>query len=255
MNGIHDMGGMHGFGAVPRDPDAFHADWERTIFAVDRVLRAQEVYGGDRKRHAVERVDPQRYLDGYFERWVAAVETLLVGSGHLEPGRIDARAAALAAADSEGGATAVTLDPVPGPDSGPDPASGAGHVPDPESGDGPAERALAQFRAPAAHDRPRQEPRFAPGDRVVVRRRHPAGHTRCPRYVRGCVGTVRAHHGTHAYPDARAHGEEAAHPLYGVRFDAEAVWDGDGDGRAVNVDLWEPYLRAPDADPADGTVE
>lgn len=242
MNGIHDMGGMHGFGEVPRDPAAFHADWERTILGIDRVLRAQGVYNGDQKRHAIERMEPQRYLDGYFERWVAAVETLLAETDTLDRERMRARAAALADAAASGGAGEVALDPVSDAD-----ASGSGP---PDGSASVAERALAQFRAPAAHDRAPKEPRFEPGDRVVVRRRHPSGHTRCPRYVRGCVGTVRAHHGTHAYPDARAHGEAAAYPLYGVRFGAADVWGEDGDGRAVNVDLWEPYLRAADGENA-----
>ncbi|MFB6281707.1 MAG: nitrile hydratase subunit beta [Haloferacaceae archaeon] len=239
MNGIHDMGGMHGFGDVPRDPAAFHADWERTILAIDRALKAQGVYNGDQKRHAIERMDPQRYLDGYFERWVAAVETLLAETGTLDPDRIDARAAALADAAAAGGADRTALDALPAADADADAAA-------------VADRALAEFRAPAAHDRAPQEPRFEPGDRVIVRRRHPAGHTRCPRYVRGCPGTVRAHHGTHAYPDARARGEAAAHPLYGVRFEAADVWGPDGDGRAVNVDLWEPYLRAAGGGNGDG---
>ena len=36
MNGIHDLGGMQGFGAVVREEHepVFHADWERHVFAV-----------------------------------------------------------------------------------------------------------------------------------------------------------------------------------------------------------------------------
>ena len=42
MNGIHDMGGKHGFGPVPVDDDArFHAGWERIVFAMVRTIRAQ----------------------------------------------------------------------------------------------------------------------------------------------------------------------------------------------------------------------
>ncbi len=35
MNGIHDMGGMHGFGpvTVEEGEPVFHAPWERTVFA------------------------------------------------------------------------------------------------------------------------------------------------------------------------------------------------------------------------------
>ena len=36
MNGIHDMGGMHGFGPVPREKDepVFHAPWEGRVYAM-----------------------------------------------------------------------------------------------------------------------------------------------------------------------------------------------------------------------------
>ncbi|MFB6161616.1 MAG: nitrile hydratase subunit beta [Haloferacaceae archaeon] len=227
MNGIHDMGGMHGFGAVPDDGAAFHADWERTILGIDRVLKAEGVYNGDEKRYAIERMDPGAYLDGYFGRWVAAVETLLAEKGHVDPGEVDRRAAALAAGGADGAARA------------PDAVSLSEGV----DADAVAARALDAFRAPADAERERAEPRFDPGDRVRTANRHPAGHTRCPRYVRDKVGTVEAHHGTHVYPDDSAEGVETARPLYNVRFDAAELWDGDTDAGAVHVDLWEPYLR------------
>ena len=36
MNGVHDMGGMHGLGPVAPEPDepVFHADWERRTHAL-----------------------------------------------------------------------------------------------------------------------------------------------------------------------------------------------------------------------------
>ena len=36
MNGIHDMGGMHGFGPVMREENepVFHAPWEARLFAI-----------------------------------------------------------------------------------------------------------------------------------------------------------------------------------------------------------------------------
>ena len=36
---------------------------------------------------------------------------------------------------------------------------------------------------------PAAAPRFGPGERVRVRRMRPEGHTRCPRYVRGAIGS------------------------------------------------------------------
>jgi hypothetical protein len=36
MNGIHDMGGMHGFGSVEREADepVFHCAWESRVFGM-----------------------------------------------------------------------------------------------------------------------------------------------------------------------------------------------------------------------------
>ena len=40
MNGVHDMGGMHGFGPVKPEPNepVFHSDWERRVFAMHRAM-------------------------------------------------------------------------------------------------------------------------------------------------------------------------------------------------------------------------
>ena len=36
MNGIHDIGGMHGVGPleVEKDEPLFHAEWEKRVFAI-----------------------------------------------------------------------------------------------------------------------------------------------------------------------------------------------------------------------------
>ena len=40
MDGIHDMGGMHGFGKVEPEPDepVFHAEWEGRTLALNRAM-------------------------------------------------------------------------------------------------------------------------------------------------------------------------------------------------------------------------
>ncbi|HKA09741.1 MAG TPA: nitrile hydratase subunit beta, partial [Candidatus Dormibacteraeota bacterium] len=43
MNGVHDMGGMHGFGPVPIEADepAFHASWEGRVLAMQLRTRGK----------------------------------------------------------------------------------------------------------------------------------------------------------------------------------------------------------------------
>lgn len=229
MNGVHDMGGMHGFGAVDVEDDAqFHADWERVTFAVDKVLRSQGLVNVDEKRHAIERLDPATYLgSSYFERWIAAWETMLVEEGLATEDEIRAALAAVEAA----------ADPVAA-------------VPDRRDPD-LVEETRSSFESDASFDREPQEPRFDAGDEVVVRNVHPEGHTRCPRYVRRARGDVETVRGTFVCPDESAHGnEDVAEPLYSVRFRADELWgpDAETDDDSVYVDLWERYL-----DPADDT--
>jgi len=80
MNGVHDMGGMHGFGLVEikRDEPAFHAPWEGRVLALQARTRGRW-YHLDEFRNAIERMPAARYLDAsYYERWLTAMETLLV---------------------------------------------------------------------------------------------------------------------------------------------------------------------------------
>ena len=49
MDGVHDMGGMHGFGKVEPEQDepVFHDDWEARTFALYRQLPALVIGGGE----------------------------------------------------------------------------------------------------------------------------------------------------------------------------------------------------------------
>jgi nitrile hydratase len=40
MDGVHDMGGMHGFGKVAPEQNepVFHDDWERRLYALYRAI-------------------------------------------------------------------------------------------------------------------------------------------------------------------------------------------------------------------------
>ena len=80
MDGIHDLGGKHGFGGSfeERDEAEFHAAWEPRVRAMAGLMIGQGCFNVDAFRHAIERLDPVAYLaDGYFGRWLGAVEKLV----------------------------------------------------------------------------------------------------------------------------------------------------------------------------------
>ena len=99
MNGIHDLGGMHGIGRIVREKDepVFHADWERRMFGLFIAAFAGGHYNVDEFRHAIERMDPAEYLtSSYYEHWLHSLETLLVEKGVVKKEELDAKRAALA---------------------------------------------------------------------------------------------------------------------------------------------------------------
>jgi nitrile hydratase subunit beta len=101
MNGIHDMGGMHGMGPILREVDepTFHAEWERRAFALTLAAGFLGRWNLDMSRYAREQMDPAHYLaTGYYEHWLYGLERLLVDRGLLTQDEIDARVAALRAA-------------------------------------------------------------------------------------------------------------------------------------------------------------
>ena len=207
MDGVHDLGGIEGFGPVdaPRSEPVFHEDWERQAFKVNlAVLMASGVNGGQ-FRHSIERMDPGHYLSSsYYEHWLTGAATSAVESGKVTLAELEARA---------GGRF-----PISRPDRG---------------------------TAPAGPAVDRTEPRFAIGDKVRVREWHPPGHTRAPRYVQGKRGVIARFDGAHNVPDFEAHGGgKVLDPTYSVRFAAAELWGEGGEERAtMHVDLWERYLE------------
>jgi nitrile hydratase subunit beta len=90
VDGIHDLGGMEGLGAVEvEDPEpVFHEPWEGRVFG----LAAAGVLAGFSTpmfRHAIERMEPGHYLrSSYYERWLTAAATLHVESGVLSSAQL-----------------------------------------------------------------------------------------------------------------------------------------------------------------------
>ena len=217
MNGIHDLGGMAGFGPIEPETDepVFHAEWERRVFAL--TLAAGLSGNIDAGRHALEQIPPAQYLAAsYYERWLIRLETVAVQKGLLTQAELATGTAANVSL-----ATRSPLSP---------------------------EAAQARVRTGTAFQRAsgRQRAQFHVGDVVRARNLHPAGHTRLPRYVRGKTGVIEREHGTFVFPDANAHGQgEQPQPLYAVRFSARELWGDEADVRdTLTIDLWEDYLEA-----------
>jgi nitrile hydratase subunit beta len=223
MDGVHDLGGMHGFGPVEREPDepAFHDRWEAVVYAIMRASLRTGLYNLDEFRHGVERMDPAYYLrSGYYEHWLDGIARLLVEKGVISAGELAARTEFFAARPDAPAVAAVRGTPATAPEP-------------------------IEWYVPASERPTTQPPRFAEGDAVVTRNIHPLGHTRLPRYARGKRGVIHRQHGTHVFPDSHAHGRgEAPQALYSVRFDARELWGPSAEpNQHVYIDLWEPYLE------------
>ncbi len=215
MNGVHDMGGMHGLGPVTPEPDepVFHHDWERRVHAM--VLASPTRGNIDAGRHQRELIPGPDYLRmTYYEKWLAALCEMLVEGGAVT-------AEELASGDADPAVSKAT--PRLAPDA----------VTPSLTRQGSYQREVA---AP---------PAFQAGDRVRARNLNPTGHTRLPRYVRGHAGVVERSHGAHVFPDVHARtGAEDPRHLYTVRFAARELWGPEAPASdSVSLDLWEPYLE------------
>jgi hypothetical protein len=107
MNGIHDLGGVDGFGPINPEPNepVFHAPWEGRIYALNMACGALGKWNLDRLRYKRELMKPADYLNiGYYESWALRLEDMLVEAGVITREEFDRRLAELKAAESKGGA-------------------------------------------------------------------------------------------------------------------------------------------------------
>jgi nitrile hydratase len=218
MNGIHDMGGMHGMGPVQHEQNepVFHEKWEGRIWAINQAIKAWKRWNIDAGRHAIEQIPPADYLRmSYYERWLVRNIALLVKHGLLTQQEVD------------------TGKPAPGSSKATPPFTVADVA--------PANPLRPSFLRPQAG----AKARFKVGDHVRSRKINPTGHTRLPRYARGREGVIDRHHGIFVFPDTNAHfqGEQPQH-LYSVRFRAQELWGESASPRdSVYLDLWDSYLE------------
>jgi nitrile hydratase beta subunit len=222
MSGIHDLGGVAGFGPVPHDPDEppFKAPWQRRLFGIQRALMAQGIPRNLHEvRSEVESLPPHVYLATEdYERRLLTTEGRLVERGVLHPGELEQRRREL---EADADRPLVSRE-------------------DDELVRTTYERGTRGRPSDRAIDRP---PQFGAGDAVRARNVHPRGHTRLVRYVRGRTGIVERVYPAFDLPDLAAVGESRPEYAYAVRFDAHELWGESAEpNTSVCVDLFESYL-------------
>ena len=210
MNGIHDMGGMHGMGPInpEKNEPVFHARWEARMVGLIISVFDRPNFKSEGFRPAIEGLPPVDYLQmSYYERWIPVLGALLVKNGLVTPAEL------------------ATGRPAPGSVKAATPPNAPRPRPEP---------------GPAA------APRFTVGQTVRARNIHPTGHTRLPRYSRGRVGTIERDHGVSDFPDSKTRGlgDKRQH-VYSVRFTARELWGEQASPRdTIYLDLWDDYLES-----------
>ncbi|MET1026176.1 MAG: nitrile hydratase subunit beta [Dongiaceae bacterium] len=217
MDGMHDLGGMDGFGPVLPEPNepVFHASWEASIFGLSQAMTAPGNFSVDMFRYLGELPTPVEYLTwSYYERWYFIAAMALLRAGMVTPAELrEGRAA-------------------PGTKRRED-AMAEADVPAAIAESGKCARPVATA------------PLFALGQQVRTRNLHPTGHTRLPRYARGKIGTVHRLCGGYVFPDTNASGlgENPQH-LYTIAIPARELWGPDAAAKdKVYFDFWESYLE------------
>ncbi|HYM50662.1 MAG TPA: nitrile hydratase subunit beta [Candidatus Limnocylindrales bacterium] len=150
MNGVHDMGGMDGFGPVvaERNEPVFHEHWEAVVRTIFERTNGR-YFNLDEFRRSLERMPPDAYLRaGYYEKWLFAIESILEEKG-------------VVAADELAGGRPSSPAPSPLPKSGPAPSQAPRFK--------PGDRIVTRNLHPQGHTR---LPRYARGKRGLVRRHY-----------------------------------------------------------------------------------
>ena len=177
---------------------------------------------------------PSADLAGYYQRWLAALERLVVDKGALAPGELDAYLAGehpTGRGHARPGALRRAL---------------TRRFVRTVAGPMPGWLARLASRMQGIHRPGVASPRFAIGNRVAVSAAPTASYTRRPRYTWGKRGTVVRVHGTMVLPERRARGERGVgEHVYTIELDGRELWgDGAEPGTAVRIDLFESYLEA-----------
>lgn len=224
MNGVHDMGGMHGFGPIDIEADepVFHEAWEGRVYGMVTSIREErDVYGPYGSRHYIENIPPARYLaSSYYEKWMLALEAALLNKGLLTAEELDAKTREFRG----------------------NPSAAVPQRSDPEL----AERVRRRIYAPQPLEQQAAlSPRFAVGDAIMVRNIHPVGHTRLPRYVRGKRGVIARIYGAQGFQDEPTVADNSPQHVYSVVFEASDLWgEAAESNQRLYIDMWECWMES-----------
>ncbi|WP_433497078.1 nitrile hydratase subunit beta [Sphaerimonospora sp. CA-214678] len=228
MDGIHDTGGMDGYGPVQyqQDEPVFHYEWEGRVLSILTWMHLKGISWWDKSRFFREMMGNENYVNeirnSYYTHWLSAAERLLVSERIITEQERLHRLEEIQAGLYRDRKPSKTFDPAE------------------------IDRAIEEMHEPRSLVLPGPEPSYQEGDRVLVKNMNPSGHTRCPKYVRNRVGEIAMSHGPQIYPESSSAGLGAdPKPLYTVAFSATELWGDDGNPRdTIYVDLWEPYLTS-----------
>lgn len=216
MDGIHDLGGRHGFGKIDvNEPEEqFHEPWEARVRGIVHAMNRSPDWNIDWFRHCRELIDPVDYLSRpYFDQWAQTYCAMLINSGwatveEVSTGKSDGSAPALARPMN-------------------------------------AEDVQAAIYSARSFDAVIDAvPVFERGQLVRANAVVGTGHTRLPAYARGRQGLITDHHGAHVFPDENAVNNKCHVHLYTVEFDVTELWPEATDSSdTVSLNLWENYLE------------
>ena len=216
MDGIHDLGGRHGFGKIDVNEAEvqFHEPYEGRVRSIVHAITQAPDWNIDWFRHCRELIDPTDYLTRpYFDQWAQTYSAMLVNSGWATVEELAS------------GKAATAVDGLPPPVN--------------------AEQARSMVLKARRFDAEiSAKPQYSIGANVHTITNVTNGHTRLPGYARGRSGVVIAHHGAHIYSDGMAVNEKRHEHLYTVEFEMQQLWPEVSQSTdTVTLDLWETYLE------------
>ncbi len=218
-----DIGGKLGLGPVLADPDepVFHEEWERRVFGLSFCSWLNSDVTLDRFRQFQAALPPDRYIgSSYYERWLHAVEQVMLDNGVLSEAELESLEA--------------------GPKPAPSPLLEASEL---------APTALAliengEKRFVGADE----DPVFAVAQIVRALDIPLRVYDRLPGYLRERRGVIDEHIGSFGNPEelAAGSGDAPGAHLYRVRFRASELWGADAESPddELCADLFQHYLEA-----------